>query len=102
MFPEDIPNGLPPIRGTEHQIDFIPGADTATLQVQPSSSKEPLELPQGPITRSRAKQFKEAISALVDQVWGETLVGRIDEAWTNSMSLPCTLLRAELSSTSAH
>ena len=76
--------------------------DTATLQVQPSSSKEPLELPQGPITRSRAKQFKEAVSALVDQVWGETLVGRIDEAWTNSMSLPCTLLRAELSSTSAH
>ncbi|GKU89653.1 hypothetical protein SLEP1_g3767 [Rubroshorea leprosula] len=24
MFPEDIPNGLPPIRGIEHQIDFIP------------------------------------------------------------------------------
>ena len=75
--------------------------DTATLQVQPSSSKEPLELPQGPITRSRAKQFKEAVSALVDQVWGETLVGRIDEAWTNSMSLPCTLIRAELTSISA-
>ncbi|GKV07030.1 hypothetical protein SLEP1_g18841 [Rubroshorea leprosula] len=26
MFPEDIPNGLPPIRGIEHQIDFILGA----------------------------------------------------------------------------
>ena len=75
--------------------------DTATLQVQPSSSKEPLELPQGPITRSRAKQFKEAVSALVDQVWGKTLVGRIDEAWTNSMSLPCTLIRAELTSISS-
>ncbi|GKV50463.1 hypothetical protein SLEP1_g57164 [Rubroshorea leprosula] len=24
LFPEDIPNGLPPIRGIEHQIDFIP------------------------------------------------------------------------------
>jgi hypothetical protein len=24
LFPEDIPNGLPPLRGIEHQIDFIP------------------------------------------------------------------------------
>ena len=23
-FPEEVPNGLPPIRGIEHQIDFIP------------------------------------------------------------------------------
>lgn len=44
--------------------------DTATPRVTSSSSKEPLELPQGPITQARAKRFKEAISALVDQVWG--------------------------------
>ena len=25
VFPEDIPKGLPPIRGIEHQIDFILG-----------------------------------------------------------------------------
>ena len=25
MFPNDIPSGLPPIRGIEHQIDFVPG-----------------------------------------------------------------------------
>ncbi|GKV07038.1 hypothetical protein SLEP1_g18849 [Rubroshorea leprosula] len=24
VFPDDVPNGLPPIRGIEHQIDFIP------------------------------------------------------------------------------
>ena len=26
MFPNDVPSGLPPIRGIEHQIDFVPSA----------------------------------------------------------------------------
>lgn len=26
MFPTDLPSGLPPIRGIEHQIHFIPSA----------------------------------------------------------------------------
>ena len=26
VFPDEVPNGLPPIRGIEHQIDFVPDA----------------------------------------------------------------------------
>ena len=26
VLPKEIPNGLPPIRGIEHQIDFVPSA----------------------------------------------------------------------------
>ncbi|KAA3487694.1 Transposon Ty3-I Gag-Pol polyprotein [Gossypium australe] len=32
---------------------------------------EPIELPLGPITRARAKKFKEAISCYIDRIWGE-------------------------------
>ncbi|XP_071916229.1 uncharacterized protein [Coffea arabica] len=43
VFPEDIPNGLPPLRGIEHQIDFIPGAslpNKAPYRTNPEETKE--------------------------------------------------------------
>ncbi|KAG7568008.1 Integrase catalytic core [Arabidopsis thaliana x Arabidopsis arenosa] len=40
VFPEDSPGGLPPIRGIEHQIDFVPGA---TLPNRPAYRTNPVE-----------------------------------------------------------
>ncbi|XP_010525620.1 PREDICTED: uncharacterized protein LOC104803388 [Tarenaya hassleriana] len=43
VFPEEIPNGLPPLRGIEHQIDFVPGAslpNKPAYRTNPDETKE--------------------------------------------------------------
>src|SRR4051812_45396394 len=43
VFPEDVPAGLPPLRGIEHQIDLIPGAtlpNRAPYRTNPEETKE--------------------------------------------------------------
>ncbi|WVZ70654.1 hypothetical protein U9M48_019299 [Paspalum notatum var. saurae] len=43
VFPTEIPPGLPPIRGIEHQIDLIPGAslpNRAAYRTNPEKTKE--------------------------------------------------------------
>jgi hypothetical protein len=43
IFLQDIPPGLPPIRGIEHQIDLIPGAslpNRAPYRTNPEEIKE--------------------------------------------------------------
>ncbi|KAI3789955.1 hypothetical protein L2E82_02762 [Cichorium intybus] len=43
VFPTDLPPGLPPIRGIEHQIDLIPGAplpNKAAYRCNPKETKE--------------------------------------------------------------
>ncbi|XP_071906059.1 uncharacterized protein [Coffea arabica] len=43
VFPEDIPTGLPPLRGIEHQIGFIPGSslpNKAPYRTNPEETKE--------------------------------------------------------------
>ena len=38
IFPDEIPDGLPPMRGIEHRIDFVPGA---TLPNRPAYRANP-------------------------------------------------------------
>ena len=44
MFPNDVPSGLPPVRGIEHQIDFVPGATIPNRPAYRSNSEETKEL----------------------------------------------------------
>ena len=44
MFPNDVPSGLPPIRGIEHQIDFVPGATILNRPAYMSNLEETKEL----------------------------------------------------------
>ncbi|KAL5540963.1 hypothetical protein UlMin_044255 [Ulmus minor] len=44
VLPEEVPYGLPPIRGIEHQIDFIPGASIPNRPTYRSNPEETKEL----------------------------------------------------------
>ncbi|KAG8498980.1 hypothetical protein CXB51_005372 [Gossypium anomalum] len=83
------------INENSYKID-LPGDYNVT-----SSSKDSLVLPQGPITRARAKKFKKSITAFVAQTWNETLLRHSEEADSSSLNSPCNYLQVQLSSSSS-
>jgi hypothetical protein len=44
LFPDDTPSRLPPLRGIEHQIDFIPEASIPNRPAYRSNPEETKEL----------------------------------------------------------
>ena len=66
MFPPNVPSGLPPLRGIEHQIDLSPGAS----------------LPNRPAYRSNPQETKE-IQRQVDEL--------ISKGWVRDSMSPCAV-----------
>ncbi|XP_074278626.1 uncharacterized protein LOC141602221 [Silene latifolia] len=54
VFPDELPDGLPPLRGIEHQIDLIPGA---ALPNKPAYRCNPEE----------AKELQRQVQELIDR-----------------------------------
>jgi hypothetical protein len=57
VFPDEVPAGLPPIRGIEHQIDLVPGA---SLPNRPAYCTNPDE------TKEIQRQVKELLGMFIN------------------------------------
>ncbi|KAH9698149.1 Endonuclease [Citrus sinensis] len=68
VFPEETPHGLPPIRGIEHQIDFVPGAAIPNRPAYRSNPEETKELQR--VYRLMRKKYVQSKSGRVPQVIG--------------------------------
>uniref|UniRef100_A0A2N9FQI2 Reverse transcriptase domain-containing protein n=1 Tax=Fagus sylvatica TaxID=28930 RepID=A0A2N9FQI2_FAGSY len=78
VFPNDVPSGLPPIRGIEHQIDFVPGATIPNRPTYRSNPEETKEL-QWQVEELMAKgHVRESMSPCAVPV---LLVPKKDETW---------------------
>ena len=78
MFPNDVPSGLPPIRGIKHQIDFEPGATIPNRPAYRSNPEEIKEL-QRQVEELLAKgHMQESMSPCAVLI---LLVPKKDETW---------------------
>ena len=78
VFPNDVPCGLPPIKGIKHQIDFVPGAIIPNRPTYKSNPEETKEL-QGQVEELLAKgHVRESMSPCAVPV---LLVPKNDGIW---------------------
>ncbi|KAF7826402.1 Transposon Ty3-G Gag-Pol polyprotein [Senna tora] len=67
VFPDEVPTGLPPLRGIEHQIDFVPGASIPNRPAYRSNPEETKEL-QRQVDDLLAKEQELALNTLKDKL----------------------------------
>jgi len=84
VFPEEIPHRLPPIRGIEHQIDFVPGAIIPNRPAYRSNPEETKELQRQVSELLEKGHVRESMSPCVVPV---LLVPKKDGTWR--MSVDC-------------
>jgi len=68
VFPSDLPLGLPPIKGIEHQIDLLPGAsllNKPAYRCNPTETKELQRQVQELIDRGYIKESMSPCLVLV-------------------------------------
>jgi hypothetical protein len=87
VFPKDLPPGLPPLRGIEHQIDLIPGAqlpNRAPYRTNPDETKEIQRQVQALLDKGYIRESLSPCSVPV------LLVPKKDGSWC--MCVDCLLL----------
>ena len=78
VFAEDIPNGLPPLKGIEHQIDLVPGASIPNRPAYRSNPEETKELQRQVDELMMKGYIRESISPCAVPV---LLVPKKDGTW---------------------
>ena len=78
VFLEEMPNELPPIRGIEHQIDFVPGATIPNQPAYRSNIEETKELQRQVEDLMRKGYVRESMSPCAVPV---LLMPKKDETW---------------------
>ncbi|XP_057485167.1 uncharacterized protein LOC130771560, partial [Actinidia eriantha] len=78
VFLEEVPHGLPPSRGIEHQIDFVPGASISNRPAYRSNPEETKELQRQVEELMRKGYVRESMSPCAVPV---ILVPKKDGTW---------------------
>ncbi|XP_052477141.1 uncharacterized protein LOC128032567 [Gossypium raimondii] len=78
VFPKETPKGLPPLRGIEHQIDFIPGATIPNRPAYRTNPEETKELQRQVVELMDKGYIRESLSPCAVPV---LLVPKKDGSW---------------------
>jgi hypothetical protein len=89
VFPDEVPDGLPPIRGIEHQIDLVPGASLPNRPAYRTNPDETKEIERQVKDLMDKGYVRESLSPCVVPV---LLVPKKDGSWR--MCVDCRAINA--------